>query len=147
VLACLLRDGIVGCQPAFEACAAREDMDKMHNYAQLFVELADVLMPTMVAQPGLNLGDLAPLDMLLTVVGYHDYTVREQFMNSNMCFCSYAHLHSTYGSVSVSCSTKTTSIQRMTYLYRLSNDLFLHCINMHDWTRTMYAATVPVHVA
>ncbi len=73
--ATMLRDGILACQPAFEACAATEDFDKLHNYAQLFVELADTLMPVMVAQPGLHLGDLTPLDLLLAIVTQPDYSV------------------------------------------------------------------------
>ena len=84
----LLRDGIVACTPAFDRCAAGEDMDKLHNYAQLFVELADTLMPVIVAQPGLNLGDLQPLQLLVQVVSYHDYSVGYPCACGYRCRCA-----------------------------------------------------------
>jgi hypothetical protein len=48
---------------------------RLHNYGELFVELNETLMPTIVAEPGLGLGDMTPLDLLLIIVGHHDYSV------------------------------------------------------------------------
>lgn len=41
----------------------------------MFSELNESLLQSMVSTPGVDLGDLKSLEMLLLLAGYHDYSV------------------------------------------------------------------------
>ena len=80
-LATKLRDSVCGMMPAFKRCADAEDLDRLHSYSEIICELADAFVPTMVSEPGYELGQLQPLDMALEVCLYPDYSLCAKTFN------------------------------------------------------------------
>uniref|UniRef100_F1KRX1 Transportin-3 n=1 Tax=Ascaris suum TaxID=6253 RepID=F1KRX1_ASCSU len=65
----------------FNMAVAHEDCEKLQSYARVFSELNESLLQSMVSTPGVDLGDLKSLEMLLLLAGYHDYSLVEMTFN------------------------------------------------------------------
>ncbi|VDK43028.1 unnamed protein product [Anisakis simplex] len=65
----------------FNMAVAHEDCEKLQSYARVFSELNESLLQPMVSTPGVDLGDLKSLEMLLLLAGYHDYSLVEMTFN------------------------------------------------------------------
>uniref|UniRef100_A0A914X9R9 Exportin-1/Importin-beta-like domain-containing protein n=1 Tax=Plectus sambesii TaxID=2011161 RepID=A0A914X9R9_9BILA len=80
-LAASLQMGIYAMLESFNMCVAHDDFDKLQSYGRLFTELSESLLENIVDTPGHGLGDMRTLELLLTAVSYHDYTLAEMTFN------------------------------------------------------------------
>ncbi|VDO47181.1 unnamed protein product [Haemonchus placei] len=69
---------------AFNQAVAMEDMDKLQNFARIFVELAESLLEKIVNEgsddPN-SMGSIYTLELLLLLAGHHDYSLIEMTFN------------------------------------------------------------------
>ncbi|PIO58554.1 hypothetical protein TELCIR_20007, partial [Teladorsagia circumcincta] len=79
-LAMSLQAAVYQLHGAFNQAVAMEDMDKLQNFARIFVELAESLLEKIVNEgsddPN-SMGSINTLELLLLLAGHHDYSVVE----------------------------------------------------------------------
>ncbi|KAI1711641.1 exportin 1-like protein domain-containing protein [Ditylenchus destructor] len=80
-LALRLQSGIYETVTAFKSAIDKEDMEKIQNYARIYCELCESLLPVIAANPGRDFGDLRSLDLLIMVLQYHDISLAEMTFN------------------------------------------------------------------
>uniref|UniRef100_A0A0K0D388 Xpo1 domain-containing protein n=1 Tax=Angiostrongylus cantonensis TaxID=6313 RepID=A0A0K0D388_ANGCA len=77
-LAKCLQSSIYQLHGAFNNAVAVEDMDKLQNFARIFVELAESLLEKIVNEGSVDpnsMGSMYTLELLLLLAGHHDYSV------------------------------------------------------------------------
>ncbi|CAD6195834.1 unnamed protein product [Caenorhabditis auriculariae] len=83
-LAKILQVAILQLYPAFQAAAELEDLDKLHNFTRLFVEMNESFCVKMAAEAPTDpseIGNLACLELLLLVAEHHDFTLVDMSFN------------------------------------------------------------------
>ncbi|KAK6056479.1 exportin 1-like protein, partial [Cooperia oncophora] len=83
-LAMSLQAAVYQLHGAFNQAVAMEDMDKLQNFARIFVELAESLLEKIVNEgsddPN-SMGSIYTLELLLLLAGHHDYSLIEMTFN------------------------------------------------------------------
>ncbi|KAK6028167.1 CDK-activating kinase assembly factor MAT1 [Ostertagia ostertagi] len=83
-LAMSLQAAVYQLHGAFNQAVAMEDMDKLQNFARIFVELAESLLEKIVNEgsddPN-SMGSINTLELLLLLAGHHDYSLIEMTFN------------------------------------------------------------------
>uniref|UniRef100_A0A671MWS1 Transportin-3 n=1 Tax=Sinocyclocheilus anshuiensis TaxID=1608454 RepID=A0A671MWS1_9TELE len=80
-LAMQLFQGVLSLETAYHMAVAREDLDKVLNYCRIFTELCETFLEMTVRTPGLGMGDLRILELLLICAGHPQYEVVEISFN------------------------------------------------------------------
>ncbi|VDL71351.1 unnamed protein product [Nippostrongylus brasiliensis] len=83
-LAMSLQAGVYQLHAAFNAAVSMEDMDKLQNFARIFVELAETLLEKIVNEGSTDpksMGSIYTLELLLLLAGHHDYSLIEMTFN------------------------------------------------------------------
>ncbi|KAK6737934.1 hypothetical protein RB195_020183 [Necator americanus] len=83
-LAMNLQTAVYQLHDAFNSAVALEDMDKLQNFARVFVELAESFIEKLVndgSDNPNNLGSIHTLELLLLLAGHHDYSLIEMTFN------------------------------------------------------------------
>ncbi|CAG0914816.1 unnamed protein product [Notodromas monacha] len=77
----------------FNVCVAEEDIDKILGFARLFSDLADALTSAIIYSPGVDLGSLQTLEILLLCAGHFDPEVCNVTFNFWYNFAEVVHRH------------------------------------------------------
>ncbi|KHJ94471.1 hypothetical protein OESDEN_05596 [Oesophagostomum dentatum] len=83
-LAMNLQTAVYQLHGPFNQAVAMEDMDKLQNFARIFVELAESFMEKLVndgSDDPNSLGSIHTLELLLLLAGHHDYSLIEMTFN------------------------------------------------------------------
>ncbi|EYC43438.1 hypothetical protein Y032_0494g2462 [Ancylostoma ceylanicum] len=83
-LAMNLQTAVYQLHDAFNNAVAMEDLDKLQNFARIFVELAESFIEKLVndgSDDPNSLGSIHTLELLLLLAGHHDYSLVEMTFN------------------------------------------------------------------
>uniref|UniRef100_A0A673LDV1 Transportin-3 n=1 Tax=Sinocyclocheilus rhinocerous TaxID=307959 RepID=A0A673LDV1_9TELE len=116
-LAMQLFQGVLSLETAYHMAVAREDLDKVLNYCRIFTELCETFLEMTVRTPGLGMGDLRILELLLICAGHPQYEVVE--ISFNFWYRLGEHLY----------KTNDPALHRVfkPYIQRLLHSLARHC--------------------